>query len=150
MNVPQRCAQPAFEDGLHYLLQEQNLPEDIDSRIATSKDSLERRRLARVLEQGLDTPTGYVLPLEWNFYGHCWQSSEWKFRRDRLTLIPGDSPMGLRLPLESLPAAEEDPLIQEADPHRETETLETAEAAVKEALARNNRPAAQALSLIHI
>ena len=147
LNVPQRCAQPAFEDGLHYLLQEQNLPEDIDSRIATSKDSLERRRLARVLEQGLDTPTGYVLPLEWNFYGHCWQSSEWKFRRDRLTLIPGDSPMGLRLPLESLPAAEEDPLIQEADPHRETETLETAEAAVKEALARNNRPAAQAQPL---
>jgi len=147
LNVPQRCAQPAYEDGLHYLLQEQNLPENIDSRIASSKDSLERRRLARVLEQGLDTPTGYVLPLEWNFYGHCWQSSEWQFRRGRLTLIPGDSPMGLRLPLESLPPAEEDPLIQEADPHREAGPLETADAAVKEALARNSRPVAQSQPL---
>ncbi|MEK9765862.1 MAG: transglutaminase family protein, partial [Thalassolituus sp.] len=145
VNVPLRCAQPAYEDGLHYLLQEQNLPEGVDSHIASAEDSLERRRLARVLEQGLDTPTGYVLPLEWNFYGHCWQSSEWKFRRERLTLIPGDSPMGLRLPLGSLPEPEEDPLVQEADPHRDAAPLETAAHAVQEALARAEKePAAKA------
>ena len=146
VNVPERCAQPAYEDGLHYLLQEQNLPEGVDSHIASASDSLERRRLARVLEQGLDTPTGYVLPLEWNYYAHGWQSSEWRFRRERMTLIPGDSPMGLRLPLGSLPEAEEDPLPQEADPHRDTAPLETGAHAVQEALARSQMSSKAAVS----
>ncbi len=110
--------QPAYEDGLHYLLQEQNLPANLDARIADSKDDLSRRRLARVLEQGLDTPTGFVLPLQWDFYSQQWQSSLWEFRRGRLVLIPGDSPLGLRLPLNSLPWSEEVPLPQDADPFR--------------------------------
>jgi len=108
--------QAAYEDGLHYLLQEQNLPVNLDERIASAKDSLARRRLARVLEQGLDTPTGYVLPLTWDFYQQRWDSSLWETRRGRLVLIPGDSPVGLRLPLESLPWSEEVPLPQEVDP----------------------------------
>lgn len=128
--------QAAYEDGLHYLLQEQNLPENLDARIAHAKDDLARRRLARVLEQGLNTPTGYVIPLEWDLYGECWRSSEWRMRRGRITLIPGDSPMGLRLPLDSLPPSEEKPLIQEADPFRTDEPLPTREAIVQHASER--------------
>ncbi|MBT12192.1 MAG: IMP dehydrogenase [Oceanospirillaceae bacterium] len=108
--------QAAYEDGLHYLLQEQNLPVNLDERIASAKDSLARRRLARVLEQGLDTPSGYVLPLTWDYYQQRWDSSLWETRRGRLVLIPGDSPVGLRLPLDSLPFSEEIPLPQEVDP----------------------------------
>ncbi|PHS63563.1 MAG: IMP dehydrogenase [Thalassobium sp.] len=111
--------QPAYEDGLHYLLQEQNLPANLDAQIAGSKDSLTRRRLARVLDQGLDTPTGFILPLSWKMSSNCWQSSLWEFRRGRLVLIPGDSPIGLRLPLDSLPWVKELPPSIEADPFRE-------------------------------
>lgn len=100
-------SQAAYEDGLHYLLQEQRLPLNLDSQIASAKDSLARRRLAKVLDQGLDTPTGYVLPLAWNYSTAHWCSSNWQMRRDRVVLIPGDSPMGLRLPLNDLPYVEE-------------------------------------------
>lgn len=136
LGLEDEFGQAAYEDGLHYLLQEQNLPENLDSRIAHAKDDLARRRLARVLEQGLNTPTGYVIPLEWDLYGQCWRSSEWRMRRGRITLIPGDSPMGLRLPLDSLPHSEEKPLIQEADPFRTDEPLPTREAIVQHASER--------------
>ena len=33
----------------------------------------------------------------------AWQSGRWIFRESSLFLIPGDSPMGLRLPLDALP-----------------------------------------------
>jgi uncharacterized protein (DUF2126 family) len=42
----------------------------------------------------------YVLPLQ---YG-SWKSGPWPFRDGRMFLLPGDSPAGLRLPLESLPS----------------------------------------------
>ncbi|MGB1092204.1 MAG: transglutaminase family protein, partial [Oceanobacter sp.] len=116
-------AQAAYEDGLHYLLQEQNIPLNLDAQIAEAEDELARRRLARVLDQGLNTPTGFVIPLEWDFYNQRWQSSSWDTRRGRITLIPGDSPMGLRLPLGSLPHSEEVQLPQEADPFRTDEPL---------------------------
>ena len=32
-----------------------------------------------------------------------WQTGPWFFRDDRMYLIPGDSPMGYRLPLDALP-----------------------------------------------
>lgn len=138
LNISDTSIHSAYEDGLHYLLEEQNLPVGLDAQIAETSDSLDRRRLARVLEQGLDTPTGYVIPVEWNLYGGTWRSSRWEFRRGRLTLIPGDSPVGLRLPLNSLPPAEEDPLPQEADPMRPVKPLETAAQAIKAALARQS------------
>ncbi len=115
--------QPAYEDGLHYLLQEQSLPANLDAQIADAKDELSRRRLAKVLEQGLNTPSGFVLPVEWDLYGQNWKSSLWEVRRGRLVLIPGDSPMGLRLPLESLPHSEETRWPQEADALRTDEPL---------------------------
>lgn len=110
--------QPCFEDPLHYTLAEQSLPPNLELTLASAGTSLERQRLARVLEQGLDRPTGFVLPLAWNWATGRWASSRWETRRARLTLLPGDSPMGLRLPLDSLPrveATERDEVI-ERDP----------------------------------
>lgn len=114
LGVDQKYAQPAYEDALHYLLQEQKVPKNIDALAFRVKGDLDRRRLARLVERGFNTPTGFVLPLEWN--GRAWQSSVWETRRERLILIPGDSPMGLRLPLGDLPALTEEELPPDRDP----------------------------------
>ena len=68
-------------------------------------DAQERERLRKVFERGLDTPTGFVLPLQRGagLNGPEWQTGLWMLRGQHLFLIPGDSPVGLRLPLPSLP-----------------------------------------------
>jgi uncharacterized protein (DUF2126 family) len=93
----------AREDALHYLWREQDLPANLDPGSADLGDDLERRRLARLLQQGLDAPVGLALPLGWDPVAARWRSSPWPLRRGQLVLIPGDSPMGYRLPLHSLP-----------------------------------------------
>ena len=72
------------------------------------KDTLERQAISRVLTQGLDSEVGYVLPISWDYNELKWHSAPWQFRSDKLQLVPGDSPMGLRLPLDSLPWQAED------------------------------------------
>ena len=51
----------------------------------------------------MGNPVGFVIPLEWNFWSNRWLSCKWDFRHDRLILIPGNSSIGHRLPLKSLP-----------------------------------------------
>ncbi len=94
---------PAYEDALHYLQEEANLPINLDLDSLRLDDARERRSLADKLSRGLDRPAGFVLPLAWDESQETWRSAAWTFRRSRLTLIPGDSPLGLRLPLHSLP-----------------------------------------------
>ena len=45
-------------------------------------------------------PAGWVLPLHRLEDGSGWATTRWRFRRGRLVLLPGTSPLGLRLPLE--------------------------------------------------
>jgi uncharacterized protein (DUF2126 family) len=93
---------PAYEDVLYYLWREQKLPTDVNPLKADLKDDLERRRIAKLLMRGLNTETGYVLPIEWYYPLQQWLTGNWEVRTEELMLIPGDSPMGLRLPLESV------------------------------------------------
>ena len=83
------------------------------------KDELERDRLRRVFTQGLDAVAGYALPIQ-RVGGRdgSWVTGPWFLRSERLYLVPGDSPMGLRLPLDSLPWSlpEERVSIEELDP----------------------------------
>lgn len=96
---------------------------DVDPTKASLKDDLERRRLAKLLTRGLEVETGFVLPIEHQSQG--WVSSHWPQRADVITLIPGDSPMGFRLPLNSLPAVSEKERPQESDPFAPREPLPT-------------------------
>ncbi|QSA96180.1 DUF2126 domain-containing protein [Methylococcus sp. EFPC2] len=97
---------PGYEDSFYYLWKEGALPLNVDPLEANLKDAQERRRLARLLDRGLNRPAGYALPLTWNYGGERWQSSAWHFRREVMYLLPGDSPMGYRLPLDSIPHVE--------------------------------------------
>lgn len=116
---------PAYEDVLYYLWAEQQLPEGIDPLKANLKDDLERRRIAKLLSRGLNTETGYVLPIEWNYLQHNWLNGRWKLRSGELMLIPGDSPLGLRLPLNSLefPKNDYERYQPESDPSVDREPL---------------------------
>ena len=94
---------PGYEDPLYWLWKEGTTPVNLDPEIANLKDSMERRALAKVLAHGLDQPVGYALPLRWEPLEERWKSADWDFRREQMYLIPGDSAMGMRLPLDSLP-----------------------------------------------
>jgi len=120
LDVDPELALPAFEDPVPYLAREQRLPENVDPFDSKLEDPEERARLARVFERGLGAPAGYVLPLQrWHARsGPAWHSERWTTRRGRLFLVPGDSPIGFRLPLEALPhlPAESYPYFMPADP----------------------------------
>ena len=96
-------AMPAYEDIFYFLWEEERLPVNIDPLKYNLKDPLERKKLAELLSNNLDRPVGHVLPLQWNYWDERWLSTKWSLRRKNLYLIPGNSPVGLRLPLESLP-----------------------------------------------
>lgn len=103
LGIAARNIMPAFEDVTYYLHQESTLPVDLQPQETDFKASMERRRLMALLDQGLDRTTGFALPLGWDYRHQRWYSALWPLRREKLVLLPGDSPMGYRLPLDSLP-----------------------------------------------
>jgi len=111
----------SFEDIFYYLYKEQRLPVNLDPRDPRLEDVEARTRMAQAFERGLGAVVGYVLPLE---HG-SWKSGPWPLRSEHLFLLPGDSPAGLRLPLESLPwvAKEDLPVDHPIDPMAEREPL---------------------------
>lgn len=90
------------EDALYYLWKEGTLPLNVDVLDSKLRDPLERARLRHLFERGLDEVTGYALPVAWDHERDGWVSSRWRFRREAMFLLPGDSPMGFRLPLDAL------------------------------------------------
>ena len=113
----------AYEDAWYYLWRERRLPTNVDPHDSKLDDPEERARLARVLDRGLGAVVGWALPLapqpSWgSALRTLWRSGPWFLRRERLYLLPGDSPMGLRLPLDSLPWVDEReaPFLAEPDP----------------------------------
>ncbi len=103
LGLPKRHLLPAYEDPLHALWQEGRIPADLNPLKANLKDGLERQQLARLLRGSLNDPAGFVLPLKWDFKQQAWRSGPWEFRTKTLFLLPGTSPIGMRLPLDSLP-----------------------------------------------
>ncbi|MDB4957809.1 MAG: hypothetical protein JWO36_5378 [Myxococcales bacterium] len=128
---------PAFEDPWEVLRAESRLPPDVDPRKAGLDDPEERRRLAQIFDRGAGGVVGWVLPLargkrariaestdavRGEPEGERWATAHWKFRRSELFLLPGDSPIGLRLPLTTLAPGAEAPTwgdgTGESDPRR--------------------------------
>jgi len=97
---------PGYEDAFYYMWKERRLPSNVTPEKSNLKDKLERERIAKVFQKGLGEVVGYTLPIKRAWYGNQpgWMSGTWFLRDDdTLWLIPGDSPMGLRLPLDSIP-----------------------------------------------
>lgn len=103
LGVADSNVMPAYEDAFYYMWEERKLPVNIDPLNIDLKDSLERRTMMDQLERGLNTPVAFVLPLDWAYSKPGWISCAWEFRGGKLLLLPGNSQVGYRLPLESLP-----------------------------------------------
>ena len=123
LGLSDEFVQPGYEDTWYYLWRERRLPVNLDPFNSKLDDEMERARLCRVFEQKLDAVVGYVLPLrvgssDPSLAGSGWTTGPWFFRDERMYLTPGDSPMGLRLPLDSLPWVSEGdyPYLVERDP----------------------------------
>ena len=97
---------PGYEDAFYYLWKERRLPINVDPFENKLSNPEDRERLGKIFEQGLDKIIGYALPLRREHYtdgSQSWVSGAWFYRPERMYLIPGDSAMGFRLPLDSLP-----------------------------------------------
>ena len=144
LGLDTKFVQPAYEDTYYYLWRERRLPVNVDPFDARLDDEMERARLVRVFNHGLSAAVGHVLPLkrEWEVGlgknkapelwapGPAWATGPWFLRDDRMYLIPGDSPMGYRLPLDSQAwAAKGDrPAVMEQDPFAPLAALPSASA----------------------
>ena len=121
---PDNC-QPAYEDNFYFLWETGNLPVNIDPRRVDPADKLERRTLQELLEIGMDRPRGYVLPLAFDDNAGEWTSCHWELKRGHIFLLPGNSGMGLRLPLDRLPheVADQRKAVLAASPQEELPAL---------------------------
>ncbi len=118
----------AYEDVFYYLWKERKLPVNVDPLNSKLEDPVERATLARVFEEGLGKTIGYVLPLRRLPTPHgtpYWSSQPWFVAAPRLFLVPGDSPMGYRLPLDSLPWTKPEDVEWsfDPDPFKQRDTL---------------------------
>jgi uncharacterized protein (DUF2126 family)/transglutaminase-like putative cysteine protease len=111
---------PAYEDAFYYLWRERRLPVNVDPLDSRLEDPMERARLAKIFEQGLERIVGHVLPVARAASENRWQTGPWFLRSERCFLVPGDSPMGFRLPLDSQPWVRtgDYPFIHAPDPSR--------------------------------
>jgi uncharacterized protein (DUF2126 family)/transglutaminase-like putative cysteine protease len=130
-------ALPGYEDAWYHLWKERRLPTNVDPFDSKLENEEDRARLARIFERGLDKVVGYTLPLRRDRYldgSGEWVSGAWFFRPERMYLIPGDSPMGYRLPLDSAPwvSKSDYPFIHEQDAWDDRGELPTREALTRQ------------------
>jgi uncharacterized protein (DUF2126 family)/transglutaminase-like putative cysteine protease len=118
---------PAFEDSSKWITEEGKLPGNVDPLDPKIEDPETRARMVRTFERGLTQARGFVLPVQrWNAEAERkWLSEKWQFRRGKLFLVPGDAPVGYRLPLSSLPYVPPSsyPYVIEQDPMEERSPL---------------------------
>lgn len=118
LKLPSRYVFDAYEDAFYLKWRERRLPSNVDPFNSKVDDPLERARLSRVFGQGLDHVVGSVLPIAEATDGDGFRSSPWFLRSERCYLLPGDSALGYRLPLDAQPwvAKEDYPWVLPVDP----------------------------------
>ena len=119
LEVSASFAIAAYEDVFYYMWKERRLPVNVDPLDSKLEDPIERKRVARIFEEGLGKQTGIVLPLRripTRAGAARWTSQPWFLAVNHLFLIPGDSPVGYRLPLESLPWTKPEDVAYSFDP----------------------------------
>jgi uncharacterized protein (DUF2126 family) len=118
LGLPASQVRPAYEDALSRLAGAVRQPtgEPVAPEDDLADDAADRREalLAR-LEELVSEPAAYVLPLHRRDDDSGWASADWQLRRGRIVLLEGDSPAGLRLPLNSISWHPPEPPFQ-ADP----------------------------------
>jgi uncharacterized protein (DUF2126 family)/transglutaminase-like putative cysteine protease len=136
LDLPSKWIVPAFEDVSHYMGREQRLPLNANSLDPKLDNAEERARIMRVFERGITKPVGYLIPMQRQWWQAMprWISGPWPVRRENMFLLPGDSSMGLRLPLDSLPfiPADKRAPFCELDPLAERPPLPTPERKTKQ------------------
>ena len=119
--------QPAYEDPTDRMLKQGLIPDNVDPSNPKIDDPHERNRILSLFDSHLGEPKGFALPVQrWTAQANAgWLSEVWRTRRGRLFLVPGDSPIGFRLPLQSLPrvAPVDYPHLVPADPFGEQKPL---------------------------
>lgn len=138
---------PAYEDPAVWLLKEAALPENVTPANSRLGSAEERARIARVFDRGLTVPTGFVLPLARHddlASATRWVSERWQLRREQLFLVEGDSPVGYRLPLSSLPHIPQAdyPYIEPEDPLAQKQPLADPAAIIARIASPKQPPAA--------
>lgn len=99
LGVPAEHCLPAHEDPFDRAWRDIRRPagERPTDDLAPGADA--RERAAR-LDRDAEAPAAWVVPLFEHEQG--WGTTHWRLRRERLFLVPGSSPAGYRLPLDSL------------------------------------------------
>ena len=105
LGLPLSQVRAAYEDPLQRLAAKVRLPkgdpvhddDDLGADSPTGRAAL----LAR-LDESITAPAAFVLPLHRRDDDLGWASADWRLRRGRIVLLHGDSPAGLRLPLDSI------------------------------------------------
>jgi uncharacterized protein (DUF2126 family)/transglutaminase-like putative cysteine protease len=108
----------AYEDIPYALWKEQRLPLEGEMLKADLYEATERKRLQDQLDRNLGQPTGYILPLLYSAKSDSWMSNLWSFRTEKMMLVPGNSPIGLRLPLAALPSVDPERVAEHIFPPR--------------------------------
>ena len=105
LGLPATQVRPAYEDALSRLAGSVRQPAgaavEPDDDLAADSPAARAALLAR-LEEAVTAPAAYVLPLHRREDDAGWASADWRLRRGRIVLVDGDSPAGLRLPLDSI------------------------------------------------
>lgn len=131
LGLPETQVRPAYEDPLARLLALVRAPagsavDPADDLVADSAQT--RAALLARLEEPTALPAAWVLPLHRREDDTGWGSADWRLRRGRIVLLEGQSPAGLRLPLDSIswhpprrtfeadPLGAEDPLPADTAP----------------------------------